>query len=52
MKLEVEFRIHDFVEAFDKNITWFSDECLDDIRSKIQKELDSREFGELTREDL
>ena len=45
MKMLVDVRIHEFFEAFNDNIGWFSDMCLDELRTKIQKELDRREFG-------
>ena len=46
MKMEVDVRNHEFLDAFYKNIKWFSDMCLDEMREKIQKELDNRQYGE------
>lgn len=45
MKMLVDVRVYEFFDVFNDNIGWFSDMCLNELRTKIQQELDRREFG-------
>ena len=44
MKCEIDISAIELLKIFETHMKFFSDLCLDDIRTKIQKELDSREF--------
>ena len=44
MKCEIDISSIELLKIFLTHMKFFSDLCLDDIKTKIQKELDSREF--------
>lgn len=44
MKIEVDIQILELLRILIANLSWCSDSCLDDLRTKINNELDKREF--------
>ena len=44
MKCEIDISASEVLKIFVTHMKFFSDLCLDNIRTKIQEELDSREF--------